>query len=130
MYIFIMLLIKYWKSILMTLVILVLSFAKLPSMGSMSKAIPFDKIAHFFMYLILTIILMYEFTNDTKSNLRNNMFFYICVLYPFLLGAITEVIQTLFFYPRIAEWGDLISNTGGIFIGWGVFLLFKRKIKT
>ena len=125
-----MLLIKYWKSILMTLVILVLSFAKLPSPGSLPKEIPFDKIAHFFMYLILTIILMYDFTKDTKLNFRKNMFVYICILFPLLLGAITEILQTLFFYPRIAEWVDLFSNTAGVFIGWGIFLLLKRKIKT
>jgi len=125
-----MLLIKYWKSILMTLVILVLSFAKLSSPVSISKEIPFDKIAHFFMYLILTIILMYDFTRDTKLNFRKNMFVYVCILFPFLLGALTEILQTLFFYPRVAEWIDLLSNTVGIFTGWGIFLLFKKKIKT
>jgi len=125
-----MLLIKYWKSILMTLAILVLSFAKLSSPVSIPKEIPFDKIAHFFMYLILTIILMYDFTRDTKLNFRKNMFVYVCILFPFLLGALTEILQALFFYPRVAEWVDLLSNIAGVFIGWGIFLLFKRKIKT
>jgi len=114
----------------MTLAILVLSFAKLSSPVSIPKEIPFDKIAHFFMYLILTIILMYDFTRDTKLNFRKNMFVYVCILFPFLLGALTEILQALFFYPRVAEWVDLLSNIAGVFIGWGIFLLFKRKIKT
>lgn len=114
----------------MTLVILVLSFARLPSLMIMPKGIPCDKIVHFFMYLILTLILMYDFTKDTNLNFRKYIFVFVCILFPVLLGALTEILQALFFYPRIAEWVDWLSNIAGVFIGWGLFLLYKRKIKT
>lgn len=119
---------KYWKSILTTLIIFVLSFAKLPSTNELPKLIPWDKIAHFFMYLTLTFILMYDFYKDNKLTEKKSYF--ICIAFPLILGVITELCQNLFFFPRVAEWYDWLSNFGGLLAGWGIFMIFKRKFQT
>ena len=124
-----MLLIKYWKSILMTLVILFLSFAKLPSLGYFPQVIPWDKITHFSMYFILTVILLSDFHNKNEPTTKQWTFLLICVAYPLVLGMITELFQSLFFFPRSAEWLDWLSNTAGVLAGWGVFTIFKRRFK-
>lgn len=119
---------KYWKSILMTLLILVLSFAKLPTSNTLPKEIPWDKIAHFLMYLSLTSILMYDSYKDNKLTRKRS--YLICIAYPLILGVVTEFCQSLFFFPRVAEWYDWLSNVAGFFAGWGIFMIFKRKSQT
>lgn len=126
-----MLVIKYWKSILMTLVILFLSFAKLPSMplDYFPPVILWDKIAHFSMYFILTFLLLFDSRRTNNQAAKKSTYLFICLVFPLLLGIITEISQALFFFPRAAEWIDWISNTAGVFVGWGIFTLFKRRFK-
>lgn len=124
-----MLLFKYWKSILMTLVILFLSFAKLPPMEQLPPTISWDKIGHFGMYFLLTFILMYDFHKTNTQNPKKLTYLLICFALPLFLGIITELFQTLFFPPRAAEWLDWVSNTIGVFAGWGAFTIFKRRFK-
>ena len=116
----------------MTLVILVLSFAKLSSLnlGHLPPSIPWDKMAHFSMYFVLTYLLMHDFHNTKKRTSERWVFLLVCLAYPLLLGMITEVFQGLFFFPRTAEWLDWLSNTAGVFAGWGAFRIFNRRFKT
>lgn len=124
-----MLLIKYWKSILMTLVILFLSFAKLPSLESVPSISHMDKIAHFSMYLFLTFILMIDYHQANNAHTKKSTYLLICFVLPLFLGMITELFQALFFFPRAAEWLDWLSNTAGVFAGWWAFTIFKRRFK-
>lgn len=124
-----MLLLKYWKSILVTLIILFLSFARLPSLEHVPTVSHMDKIAHFSMYLFFTFILMFDFHKSNKQNPKKRSYLLICFAFPLFLGMITEIFQALFFFPRTAEWFDWLSNTAGVFAGWGVFSIFKRSFK-
>jgi VanZ family protein len=121
---------NYWKSVLLTLIILVLSFAKLPALESIPKVSNLDKLVHFLMYLSLTLVLIYDFTKEKRNDYRTWRFVLICLLFPFLLGGITELLQSLLFVPRVAEWWDWISNSSGVLVGWGVYVVYKRSFKT
>ena len=125
-----MLLIKYWKSIILTLLILILSFAKLPSTDKFPPEILWDKIAHFFMYFSLTFILMYDFYKGGRPTNKKGTFMLICIVYPILLGIFTEIGQALVFTSRAAEWYDWVSNIAGFFAGGAFFMIFKRKLIT
>ncbi|MEA4937322.1 hypothetical protein SDC9_128267 [bioreactor metagenome] len=122
--------IKYWRSILLTLIILVLSFAKLPSAPNLPKEVPWDKIVHFFMYFSLTVVLMSDFYRGNTLVERKRLFILICIVYPLTLGILTEFCQSLFFFPRVAEWYDCLSNVAGFLSGWGFYLMIKQKFKT
>lgn len=120
----------YWKSVLLTLIILVLSFAKLPALESIPKVTNLDKLVHFMMYFSLTLVLMYDFSKEKKNINRAWRFILICLLFPFLLGGITELLQSFLFAPRVSEWWDWISNSFGVLVGWGVYVVYKRSFKT
>jgi len=59
--------------------------------------------------------------------LHKKRFYFICLLWPALLGGITEISQSLFFPPRQGDWFDLLSNVTGVFVGWGLFTLFRKR---
>lgn len=120
-------LLKYWKSILISLIILFLSFAKFPSVSQLPKEIPWDKIVHFFMYFSLTFILMYDFSKADNPSASKRIFIIICIAYPLVLGVATELLQAIFFPPRVAEWSDWLCNVAGFVFAWGIFTIFKRK---
>lgn len=123
-------LLRYWKSIVVSLTILFLSFARFPSVSQLPKEIPWDKIVHFIMYLSLTFILMYDNFKARRPDTGKSAFYFICVAYPLVLGVVTEICQSAFFATRAAEWSDWFSNTVGFFTGWGIFMIFKRKYLT
>ncbi len=82
------------------------------------------------MYLSLTLVLMYDFFQEKKNDNSRWRFVLICLLFPFFLGGITELLQTYLFFPRVSEWWDWVSNSLGVLVGWGVYLVYKRSFKT
>ncbi|HOG04808.1 MAG: VanZ family protein [Paludibacter sp.] len=121
---------KYWKTILVTIVILVLSFVKFPILEPTPKFTHTDKIIHFGMYAGLTIVLMLDYHRDEKSDKSNQKFLLICLSFPLLIGLFTEILQGALIYYRDGDIYDVISNSFGVLAGWGVFALFKKNIKT
>lgn len=115
---------------LVTTVILVLSFAKFPSLAPAPKLTHMDKIVHFIMYFGLTIVLMYDYHRDTKSDKSKRNFLLIGLSFPLLMGLFTEILQGVLVYCRDGDVYDVISNSLGVLAGWGIFTVYKKKIKT
>lgn len=120
---------NYWKSIAIAIIILYLSFAP----PSTFKIIPtfeivnLDKIVHLMMYAALTFVLMHDFIRHNKNNIKFRSFVYLCVIFPILFGGIIEIMQTTFFAPRTGSWFDMMFNISGVFFGWLLIYLFKKK---
>lgn len=120
----------YWKSVLMTAVILYLSFARLSPIEQVPQFSYTDKVAHFMLYLIYSLFLMFDYLN-TGKRIYKKRFYSLCLIWPVILGAVTEICQSLFFAPRQSEWLDFLSNVTGVLVGWGIFHLFRKQfIKT
>lgn len=118
--------INYFKTIIATIIILVLSFAKFPAIEELPVVPNADKIVHLLMYLTLTIIALFE--NYKTQDIRNKQLELIIValVFPLLLAATTELIQST---PLVGRYGDVydwLSNTIGILIGWGLFFMYKK----
>jgi len=115
----------YWKSILVAVVILVLSFIKTPSLGEL-PAIKFgDKYVHLCMYLFFSMALFY----DAHSRNPKRTLFAVSVVFPVVLGGVVEVLQGTLFKPRSAEWLDWASDILGSLIGYAVmYCVFRKKI--
>ena len=96
---------KYWKSIILTGIILYLSFAP----PSDFKGIPTfeneDKLVHLLMYLALSGLLIVDYTYNSykKTELKLKL---LCLVFPAVLGGIIEVLQPILAAPRTASWFD------------------------
>ena len=78
--------IKYWKSMLVIVIILVLSFAKFPSFNYLHKTISWDKLVHICMYFALAFILLYDYSRSKGEKNRKWMLVLICVFFPVVFG--------------------------------------------
>lgn len=120
---------SYWKSFLVLIMVLYLSFAS-PSTFEGIK-IPFpqaDKIIHCIMYAAFAAILSFDFFTQKKRNKSKLSFIVICIILPVMIGGLVELIQEKFFYPRSAEWIDWLSDTLGVLFIWLIVTIFKDKI--
>lgn len=119
---------NYWKSILATLIILVLSFARFSEIQEMPKVDYLDKIIHFLMYLVLTFVVMLDNLHDVQNRNKRWLFLLLCLFFPFMLGIVTEVLQPLFLNGRYSDVYDSLCNAIGVLTGWGIFTLIKLKL--
>ncbi len=121
---------KYYMSVLMTGLILYLSFAP-PSNFDQFKEISFfegfDKLVHFVLYFSLAAVLMFE-SGVFKEN-RLNCLLVPGLLYPVVLGGLVELCQKYFFAPRSAEFFDWFFDISGVVTVWLIFIVY-RKIKS
>jgi VanZ family protein len=117
---------RYWKSLLVLLVILLLSFMNPPSLPAVSTLFSFDKVGHLGMYAGLTFILLIDTAAFLAYREHVSWFVIIGVIIQVALGAVTEILQTLLFAPRAAEWGDFLSDAAGVLFGWLAFLVWQR----
>lgn len=119
---------NYWKSILATLIILVLSFARFSEIKDIPKVDYLDKIIHFLMYSVLTFVVMLDNFHDVQNRNKRWLFLLLCLFFPFMLGIVTEVLQPLFLNGRYSDVYDSLSNAIGVLAGWGIFTLIKLKL--
>lgn len=117
---------NYWKTILVTLIILVLTFGSFSGLEDIPKVTFWDKIVHFMMYLTLTLVVMYDHHHDLKNRNKRLVFLLLCLVFPFILGIVTEILQPMFMTERYTDIYDSLSNTIGILAGWGLFSVFKK----
>jgi VanZ family protein len=117
---------NYWKSILVLTAIFLLSFMNPPSIPTMKELFSFDKIAHLIMYSGFTFVLLVDTSQSTGYTNRRRVYLVAGVLFPVFIGALTEVLQTILFAPRSAEWGDFFSDSSGVAIGWLMFYLWRK----
>ena len=119
-------LIAYWKSLAVLIAIFVLSFMNPPSIPAVKELFSFDKIAHVIMYSGFTFVLLTDTLAISFLKRKKPLFIYFGVILPIFIGALTEILQTILFAPRAAEWGDFISDSAGVAVGWLAFALWKR----
>ena len=141
---------SYWKSILVTIGILYLSFSPPSTFESVPRISQFphsDKVIHFAMFFVLTAVLIYERANERKretstknKNILENKnsrlrafapssirpFVLLCFVFPIALGGIIEILQEMFFKPRSAEWLDWAADIAGVLAAWAVFLIARK----
>lgn len=119
----------YWKSIIIVVGILYLSFAP----PSTFKALPVfkhaDKIVHFCMFFALTVVLIYDYSRTYKSIFKGASFYLICFVAPIVLGGVIEIMQGAFFYPRTASWFDWLADIVGVLLGAGLMYLISSVLR-
>ncbi len=106
--------ITYWKTLLCSLCILILSIA--PFSSHRIHPMPnTDKLIHFMMYLIFTVIFFYEYR---KTHPIKQLRFYLMVMtLPIIYGGLMELFQSIFTTNRSADVFDFLANSVGVFVG-------------
>jgi VanZ family protein len=118
--------IGYWKSIVVLSAIAYLSLMREPSIALPS--IPgIDKWIHGVMYLILTLTLLWD-------SHRNHKRWWIAGALAAMYGALIEILQEQFFYPRTGDWMDWLADCIGVVVGMVIWLIGakwyeKRMVK-
>ena len=113
-------LVKYWRSILCSIVIIVLCFIPGDELSRPEFDVPYlDKIVHFCFYFVLSLTIQYEIKKNIK--LKNYLFIFI---YAMVLGGLIEVIQETFIVERGGDFFDLIADLLGAVIA---FIFYKIK---
>lgn len=117
----------YWKPFLVMLLII---YGSLSQQETPDNLLPFsipnsDKIIHFLMYLLFTLLL----TSSNNKFINNpNVRIVVSLSYPLLLGIIMEILQgTLFINYRSFEILDIIANTTGIVVGYYLFKMLEGR---
>lgn len=114
---------NYWKTIFVSLCIMILSFSganNFSEIPTFQLTYP-DKIAHFFMYAGLALSLMIDYRRSTRTNRYNLGFVLFCFALPIILGGIVEIVQSVYFPPRTGDWFDWVADIAGVlavWIGW------------
>ena len=108
-----MILKKFYKTISVLIIILILCFLPGNTANKMSVFyFPyFDKIVHFVMYFIFSFVLFVDLTNNTR--LQKKQIFLIILLLSFIIGGIIELIQNYFIPMRSGDWFDLLADLTG-----------------
>ncbi len=119
----------YWKSIVFTLLIFYLSFAKPASFKDLNVINLTDKTAHYLVYVAYGMVLIFDFLRKNRKGYSTFAFIGFCIVAPILLGGIIELVQENFFKPRSAEWIDWLADVFGILTAWLIMLLLKGKTK-
>lgn len=75
--------------------------------------IPFDKLAHFFMYFGLSGATAFFYVLDKKGKINIYKMLLGAIFIPILYGGIIEIIQWKFFPPRSGDWFDFLADALG-----------------
>ncbi len=119
-------LLKYYKSIITVIIVLLLSLLPAENTDKISF-IDFehsDKLIHFFMYLLLTAALLIDIHNSKKK--PTSLLILSVLTLILIFSGIIEIIQELLTDTRFGSFYDFIANFFGIIVG--CFLYFKTKI--
>ena len=98
-----------------------------PEIPDMPEGIPWDKLAHFGMFFLLSSVSLIDYFRLCKGNpplLRWLLWgFFVPVFY----GGVIELLQKYFFVFRSAEWADWIADILGSLVATVIVIIFLKK---
>ncbi|SNZ01038.1 VanZ family protein [Flagellimonas pacifica] len=110
------------------LFVTVLSLFSFSDLDTGRVNIPYaDKITHFSFYAMFAILGCLFLRERTKGNLGLNKAINLMVFVAVFYGMLIEVLQHTLTTNRMAEFGDVIANTFGAFVGVGLIKWYFSK---
>ena len=121
----------HYPGILWIAVILVLTCIPgklIPQIPSYLDLFQPDKLVHLFLFAVLVFLLLLGLRNQWRDKLANRLAVLIALNIGIFLGGITELLQgTILVTGRQCSVYDFIADVAGCFLGWGIFVLWKRR---
>lgn len=125
-----MILIKYYKTILAFIFVLILSLTPaydVPKIGFLN--IPnIDKFVHLLMYFILTSACLIDIKNNIKKT--TNIFFLLVLFIIAFFSGMIEIIQANYILGRSGSLYDFFANVLGIIISVFIFKFYLKFLKS
>lgn len=87
-----------------------------------------DKLFHFLLYFIFSIILYFDLRRNAKRSKNNYSIYLFMFFIPFVWGMIMELIQYYLITYREGSIADIIANISGIFTGILLVLIAGRYL--
>lgn len=97
----------------------------MPETSLWSELLSFDKVAHFSVFSILTVLMIVGLTKQYSYLFLRRKAINISLLTGIVYGLLIEIIQQLI-PGRHFELADVIANSFGCFIGVGIFYLIYK----
>ncbi len=118
---------RYFLSILIILVVVVLSLAPMPEFPKLGDIPLWDKWVHFVMYGGMCSVLWFDYLRNGNSRTNYEKWLLLLVVFPILLGSLLELGQEYLTTCRNGDWIDFIANSVGVLLAVpiGLFLLPK-----
>ncbi len=120
--------ISYLPTVLVIIGITYVSLLREPSF-SLPRFTGADKIAHFLMYAVLSLVFLFDCLRmDKEQKMKDDGRWILIGFVAFALyGGLLEILQERFFSPRTGSWGDWLADVAGCLIGlWVSIWLWKR----
>ncbi|NPA45469.1 MAG: hypothetical protein GXO49_08040 [Chlorobi bacterium] len=119
-----MILLKYYKTIIVLIIVLLLSLLPIDTTPKVKlyNIQHLDKFVHFFMYFFLTVTSLTDIKKNQKE--KNTKLILLDLFSIILLSGIIELIQENYILTRSGSWFDFLANITGVVIGT---LMFFRK---
>jgi len=119
---------KYYKSIIWAIIILIISLIRIKTEKHINTInLPLDKIAHFLMYFVLTILVLWD-SNFKKTKNKKSKVIKTLLLINFY-GIFIELLQSNLTTYRGGDFFDFLANLSGSIIASITFnILFFYKI--
>jgi VanZ family protein len=86
----------------------------------------FDKVVHFFLFAVFTILLIRGFKKQTSFTVLQKYSVLTALLFGIFYGAILEYLQGVLFINRTSDIHDLIANMIGSFIGLPLLWIIQK----
>jgi len=118
----------YWKSALVIVIILYLSFAHPSTFKKVPSFNNIDLVVHFLMYGGLSFILTIDFAKKHNYKFPTPEYLWTCIIFPIIMSGSIEIIQPTFFAPRTGSWGDFACNVGGVITCAGIIYFSKKRL--
>jgi VanZ family protein len=120
---------KYWISLILITIILILCFINPPEVPVKLGATNFDKLVHFLMFLGLSGIIFFDSSFYLKQKVNGWVIFGGSFLFPIAFGGAIEIAQEYMTTTRNGDWIDLLFDGIGIFCGYLICLKINRNLK-
>jgi cbb3-type cytochrome oxidase subunit 3 len=87
-----------------------------------------DKLVHIFLFAVLVILFLRGLKKQLPADQEHRFSVSIALNIGIFLGGITELFQgTTLVTGRLCSVYDFIANVAGCFLGWWMFVLWKKK---
>ncbi|MDO5522422.1 MAG: VanZ family protein [Bacteroidia bacterium] len=93
----------------------------------MPTGIPWDKMAHFGMFLVLSAVCLFDYYRLHRGKPNVGKWIFWGFVLPVIYGGGIELMQKYFFPTRGAEWGDFIANMLGSLTALIIALFLYNK---
>lgn len=120
---------KYWISILVNIVILVLCFMDTTPLPE-APMTDFDKLIHLLMFMGLSGIVFFDNTHYLRKKISSGRIFFGSFLFPIFFGGMIEIMQEQKYFTstRSGDWMDFLFDGIGAFCGFLICWLINCKL--